>query len=62
MELSKRQAELFVEALQAVGGEASHFGDLSLEHNQLIMQFGQPGFGPTEAAQEFLDEYFWGQK
>jgi acetyl esterase/lipase len=60
MTLSKRQAELFVEALLRAGAQATLFGDLDLSHDQLIMQFGESGFGPTEAAQAFLNEFLWG--
>ena len=58
-ELSKRQSELFVDALKSANIPAILYGDLTLTHGQLGAQFGDTGFGPTNAAQEFLDEYFW---
>ena len=59
-ELGKRQSELFVEALRSVGVPATLFGDLSLTHTQLAMEFGKPDFEATNIAQAFLDEFFWG--
>lgn len=58
-ELSKRQSELFVQALQTAGVSAILYGDLNLTHTQLVMQFGDPAFGLTIATQDFLDEFFW---
>ncbi|MBI5842753.1 MAG: alpha/beta hydrolase [Chloroflexi bacterium] len=58
-ELSRRQSELFVEALRSAGASAVLYGDLNLTHSQLAMQFGDPDFEVTNVAQEFLNEFFW---
>ena len=53
-ELSKRQAELFVEAILRVGGKASLYGDLNMTHTELGLNFGIMDFGPTIEVQKFL--------
>lgn len=57
--LSKRQSELFANALQNAGVTAVVTGDLNISHTQLAMNFGQTDFAITNTAQSFLNQYFW---
>jgi acetyl esterase/lipase len=57
--ISKRQSELFVDALTQAGFAASAYGNLSWTHSQLAIQFGETDFPLTGVSQDFLDTYLW---
>ncbi len=54
--LSRRQSEVFAEALQNIGGSATVFGNTSFTHTELVMKLGQPDFSLTGVVETFLDQ------
>lgn len=57
--LSKRQSEVFADALKKANVHATAYGDLSWTHDQLVMQFGRSDFALTDKVQKFFDEFLW---
>jgi arylformamidase len=56
-QLSKRQSEIFVEALKRKGVPASVAGSLAARHVELMMRLGRPDFGLTNVVKSFVDSY-----
>ncbi len=56
-QLSKRQSEIFVQALKQKGVPASVAGSLAARHTELMMRLGSPDFELTNVVKSFVDKY-----